>query len=153
MTTPLWVRCIVVNLTFKARLPENQAYPLALNTIGDHLRKVRLDRNMSQPEVAKVIKVSTDTITGWELNRNTPTPKYVKKIIEFLGYSPFVSEKATLNEQLYYTRLTLGLTQKQIAKQIGCNETTIRMIELNQGKAGVKIRYMLETFLIKNPIN
>lgn len=143
----MWVRCIVVNLTLKAKLPINQAYPLELNTIGDHLRKVRIDRKLSQKDLSKIISVTEDTITGWELNRNSPKPKYIKKIIEFLGYSPFKTENASLNEQLYYARLTLGLTQEEIAKEIGIDETTVRLIELNQRKIRLKTRKRLESFL------
>lgn len=50
--------------------------------------KKRLDLNLSQPQVAELINVTTDTITNWELNRNTPELTYIPKIISFLGYIP-----------------------------------------------------------------
>ena len=64
-------------------------YPAELNTLGDHLRKTRLDRGLSQSDVAEILKVAADTITGWELNRHQPSIKLAKAIIAFLGYIPF----------------------------------------------------------------
>lgn len=82
------VRCIFVNLTLKCKRPINPAYPVKLETLGDHLRKVRLDRGMSQGEVARLLQVTTDTITGWELNRHKPQARAIKLIYRFLGYNP-----------------------------------------------------------------
>jgi transcriptional regulator with XRE-family HTH domain len=103
-----------------------------LNTLGDHLRKVRLDRGLSQPDVARILKVTTDMVTCWELNRNQPTAKFAKAIIDFIGYFPFQS--TSMGEQLYYARLITGKTQKQVADLIGCDESNLRRIELDQRK-------------------
>ena len=112
--------------------PINPAYPAELNTLGDHLRKVRLDRGLSQPDVARILKVTTDMVTCWELNRNQPTAKFAKAIIDFIGYFPFQS--TSMGEQLYYARLITGKTQKQVADLIGCDESNLRRIELDQRK-------------------
>ncbi|MCB9284591.1 MAG: helix-turn-helix transcriptional regulator [Lewinellaceae bacterium] len=74
-------------IQFRAKRPVNPAYPAELNTLGDHLRKARLDRGLSQPEVARILQVTSDTVTGWELNRHKPRGKSARVIIEFLGYS------------------------------------------------------------------
>ncbi len=100
--------------------------------MGDHLRKVRLDRGLSQPDVARILKVTTDMVTCWELNRNQPTAKFAKAIIDFIGYFPFQS--TSMGEQLYYARLITGKTQKQVADLIGCDESNLRRIELDQRK-------------------
>ena len=113
-------------------MPINPAYPTKLNTLGDHLRKVRFDRGLSQPDVAKILKVTTDSIIGWELNRNHPTSKFAKAVINFLGYFPFTGDDHSFGEQLYYARLITGQTQRQVADQIGCDESNLRYIELGQ---------------------
>ena len=82
------VRCIFVNLTLRSKRPINPAYPKQLKTLGDHLRKVCLDRALSQPEVASQLKVTTDTITNWELNRYQPQTRFQDHIFRFLGYRP-----------------------------------------------------------------
>lgn len=63
-------------------------YPQELVTLGDYLRKARLDKKMFQSEVAKVLEVDEKTIRCWELNRNTPTAKLATRIISLLGYIP-----------------------------------------------------------------
>jgi len=48
--------------------------------LGDYLRKARLERKLSQPKVAKIFKVSDETILSWEKNNTEPIPKDVSKI-------------------------------------------------------------------------
>src|SRR5690606_29370696 len=104
------VRCIFVNLTLKCKRPINPVYPTNLNTLGDHLRKVRLDRGLSQPQVAKTLKVTTDTVTGWELNRHQPPARLAKRIIQFLEYIPSKGGKESLGTRLRLARQILGHT-------------------------------------------
>ena len=138
-------------IQLRGKKPTNPAYPAELKTLGDHLRKVRLDRGLSQPNVADVLKVSTDMVTCWELNRNQPTAKFAKVIIDFLGYLPFKSDGHSFGKKLYFARLITGKTQKLIAKELGCDESNLRHIELNRrtphGKTKEKIQvYILDAF-------
>jgi DNA-binding transcriptional regulator YiaG len=73
-----------------AKRPKNLAYPKEIVTLGDHLRKIRLDRQLIQNQVSISIGVTEDTITNWELNRNTPRKRYHSKIFKFLDYVPQV---------------------------------------------------------------
>jgi DNA-binding transcriptional regulator YiaG len=82
----------ICNIQLKAQKPNNKPYPKELNTYGDHLRKKRLDLNLTQSQVAKIINVTTDTITNWELNRKEPNHKHISKIISFLGYVSELNE-------------------------------------------------------------
>ena len=143
----MWLRCLVVKTSLKAKKPTNPTYPSELNTLGDHLRKTRLDRGLSQSDVAKIIGVTTDTITGWELNRHEPTAKFAKAIIALLGYFPFEFDNLSLGRQLYYARLVSGMTQKQTAKLIGCDESNLRHIELDQRKPQAKIREGIQEYI------
>ena len=145
------VRCLFVNLTLKCKRPINPAYPAKLNTLGDHLRKVRLDRGLSQPQVAKALKVTPDTVTGWELNKHQPSARLAKGIIKFLGYFPTNEQQGSLGKRLRQARQILGHTQEQAAKKMHCDESNIRYIELgkrNPQKDTIKRieRYILLTF-------
>ncbi len=115
--------------------------------MGDHLRKVRLDRELSQPDVAKILKVSTDMVTCWELNRNQPTAKFSRAIIEFLGYLPFTLEGCSLGEQLYYARLIAGKTQMQVAELISCDASNLRQIELSNRRPQEAMKSRLEEYI------
>ena len=49
-----------------AKKPTNSAYQEKLITLGDHLRKKRLDLGLFQKDVAVAIGVGTMTICKWE---------------------------------------------------------------------------------------
>lgn len=61
-------------------------------TVGDHIRKARIERQLFQREVADIIGISEDCLTNWENNRCSPQNKYKEKITLFLGYTPFKSQ-------------------------------------------------------------
>ncbi len=130
-----------------AQKPINMAYPTTPNTLGDHLRKVRLDRGLSQPQVAKLLKVTTDTITGWELNRYAPQARLAKRVIQFLGYFPFKTEDLSIGSGLHLARLVCGKTQKQVAELIGCDASNLRYIELDKRRPGKQTLAKIQGFI------
>ena len=144
---PSPVRCIFVNLTLKCKRPINPAYPKELKTLGAHLRAMRLDRCLSQSEVAKILKVTPNTVTGWELNRHQPPARLARKIIQFLGYIPFNGEGLSLGKKLYYARLLSGKTQEQVAAKIGCDESNLRYIELDRRRPGNRTLLKIQRFI------
>jgi DNA-binding XRE family transcriptional regulator len=120
---------------------------MELKTLGDHLRKTRLDRGLSQRIVASMLQVDTDTVTTWEMNRHQPTAKFAKSIIEFLGYFPFTLTGCSLGKKLYYVRLIRGKTQWQVAKLIGCDAATIRGIDLEQRKSFTRTSEKIQDYI------
>jgi DNA-binding XRE family transcriptional regulator len=70
-----------------AKKPKSEAYPTSLDTLGDHLRKRRLNLGMLQRQVAEVLGVDTTTITNWEKNRCSPSARMLPRIWRFLGFS------------------------------------------------------------------
>jgi len=65
-------------------------YPAAPTTLGEHLRKKRIDLSLSMTQLAKLLGLGiTDTaIEKWEKNQNRPTESHRCRIIEFLGFDP-----------------------------------------------------------------
>jgi len=63
-------------------------YPIDPKTLGEHLRKKRIDLQLSMPKLARMLGLGiTDTaIEKWEKNQNRPTPEHRTRIIEFLGF-------------------------------------------------------------------
>lgn len=135
----------MLKCTFKAKRPKNPGYPAALDTLGDHLRKTRLDRGLSQSDVARLLNVTEDTVTGWELNRHKPPARLAKVIIQFLGFCPYQAK--SLGKQLYYARLITGKTQKEVAKEIGCDASNLRYIELDRRKPQPKTWEKIKRFV------
>ena len=73
-----------------------------------------------------------------------PTAKFAQRIIAFLGYNPF-TENPTLGKRLYHARLMAGKTQEEVAKMTGCDESNLRLIELERRKPGGRtMRKILE---------
>ena len=68
--------------------PLPPAYPRELKTLGDHLRKRRLDLGLLQKQVADRLEVNAMTICNWETNRTSPQLRFVPRILSFLGYNP-----------------------------------------------------------------
>src|SRR2546426_8683450 len=65
-------------------------YPANPKTLGEHLRKKRIDLSLSMTQLAKLLGFGiTDTaIEKWEKNQNRPTESHRCRIIEFLGFDP-----------------------------------------------------------------
>ena len=120
--------------------------PRELRTIGDHLRKRRLDLGLVQREVAAQIGVSTFTATNWEVNRTVPAVRCLPGLIKFVGYVPFdVGE--TLPERIRAYRLIRGLSEKRLAKLLRVDESTIWRWESGKGKPVPRLRQRLKPIL------
>lgn len=52
--------------------------------IGQHIRKKRIEMGLKQSELAKLLGVCEDTITGWENGRTLPQIRNLKNINLFL---------------------------------------------------------------------
>jgi len=62
-----------------------KGYPQKPRNLGERLRKKRMDMGLFQKDIAKIIGVSTDTITYWEKGRTHPTKQNLEKVIDFLN--------------------------------------------------------------------
>jgi DNA-binding transcriptional regulator YiaG len=63
-------------------------YPDQPKTIGDHLRRRRLDLGLEQADVAKTFNVHRTSVQNWESSRYEPGTPMLAKIVAFLGYNP-----------------------------------------------------------------
>jgi transcriptional regulator with XRE-family HTH domain len=61
-------------------------------TIGEHLKKRRLELNWGQQQVAEVTGYTWLSVSNWERGVNRPTNKAMIPIIAFLGYDPRVEK-------------------------------------------------------------
>jgi DNA-binding transcriptional regulator YiaG len=69
-----------------------KGYPLEPKTLGEHIRKRRMDLKLFQHQVAEQLGVDKCTIHNWERNFSSPDPRLVPGIIEFLGTVPSRSQ-------------------------------------------------------------
>jgi transcriptional regulator with XRE-family HTH domain len=136
------------SVTLLAKKPHSEAYPKELSTIGDHLRKRRLDLGMLQRQVAQLMGVDTTTITNWEKGQCQPTLRMLPKLIEFLGYSPFPIESASIGERIKAYRREHGISQKELANLLGVDPGTLARCECGKspprGRLWVKLAPYLQ---------
>ncbi|MFA5143932.1 MAG: helix-turn-helix transcriptional regulator [Candidatus Omnitrophota bacterium] len=62
-------------------------YPKNPQSLGESIRKIRMDRGLLIKDLAGLIGVTEDTIINWELRSIAPHGKQLKKICTFLGGS------------------------------------------------------------------
>lgn len=82
------MRGILADITISAKKPLPKGIPSNPKTIGEYIRKVRLERRLMQKEVAELLGVTTSFIENWEAKKNAPSKRYHSKIGDFLNYVP-----------------------------------------------------------------
>ena len=96
-----------------------------VKTVGQHLKRRRLQLGLFQKDVARIIKVSEDSVTYWENGRSEPQIRYFPQIIRFLGYSPFKFDSTLFGEIIKKYRIENGLSHKKLGYLIGVDGSTI----------------------------
>lgn len=108
-----------------------KGYPDAPKTIGEHIKKHRLDLGLKQKEVATRLGVHFTTLQLWERGIGAPGVKPLPGIIRFLSYVPFNCDP-TVGGRIAFLRRCCGMTQEELAARTGCNPGTLWRWESNQ---------------------
>ncbi|MBI5241042.1 MAG: transcriptional regulator [Elusimicrobia bacterium] len=107
-----------------------------------------MDLGLPQSEVAQILGVDHATITNWELSHTFPGVQYLPKIYDFLGYCPTAPIKdRTLSQKIRLWRESLGLTQKQLAREAGVDESALHHWEAGRRRPTRRPRKRLSVFL------
>lgn len=75
----------VIRLRGRIPRPAYLEYP---RTVGEHLKKVRLDRRLPQKDAARAMGCNPVTLLQWEKGRVAPDVRFWPAILAFLGYDP-----------------------------------------------------------------
>jgi len=86
-------------------------------TLGDHLRRRRLELGLYQKDVAAQIGVTTSTIWNWE-HGWTIDLRYVPRVIAFLGYNPIPCPDGLMDRLAWY-KLVNGLPLEDLGAVMG----------------------------------
>ena len=87
-------------------------------TLGDHLRRRRIELGLFQKDVAIQIGVTTSTIWNWENNWSSITLSCMPKVIEFLGYNPIPCPDGLMGKLAWYKQVN-GLSLEQLGANMG----------------------------------
>lgn len=137
------MRCILIHALPCLRHEQQLRKPKAVyvseppSTLGDHIRKKRMEKRLFQTEVERLFNVTPACITYWENNRNEPQVQYYPSIIEFLGYFPFNLDTSTFMGRVKAYRYANGLSQERFAKMMRVDPATVNRWEEGKGR-GVK---------------
>jgi transcriptional regulator with XRE-family HTH domain len=105
-----------------------------------------MDLGLDQKEVAQIIGVSVFSIIHWENGQHAPEIGFIPTIIRFLGYDPD-PEPTSLGERMLAARRRLGITQRQLARRLAVDPTSVMRWE-RQGKTPTRaLRERIEAFL------
>jgi DNA-binding XRE family transcriptional regulator len=116
----------------KGQKPRPPGYPDRPETLGDHLRKRRLDLGISQRELAERIGVSKWCVENWERNRVQPSRTLARELRGFLGIE-VPAHPTPLAGRLMELRRSRNLTHAQVAGLLGVHRRTV--IRWEMGKA------------------
>ncbi len=101
---------------------------------------------MLQKDVAEQIGVDKTSVFNWEANSASPEIRYMPAIIGFLGYNP-LPEADTLGERLVRHRTSLGLSQKEAARRLGVDPSTLARWERGEREPAGGLLGRAERFL------
>lgn len=110
-----------VPIRLRARKPK--PFPETPHTLGDHIKRCRLARKLTQKEAGKLFGVTAWTVLNWEKGKTEPPTAAFRAILGFLGYDPFPPPR-TLSERLLACRRTMGWSVRQAARHLGVHEDT-----------------------------
>lgn len=65
-----------------------QVIPIEPRSIGEHLKRRRLELHLFQTDLAKIFGVDEATIRNWEKNTYQPGKQHMPAIAKWLGYDP-----------------------------------------------------------------
>jgi len=119
--------------------PIDSSYPKNPTSIGEHIRKKRMELKLFQKDLAILFGVSEDCITYWENSRSTPQIQYYPALIRFLGYYPFELDLTAFEGRIKAFRYINGLSQKQFATLMKINPRTAQQWEKGQGIKSISI--------------
>jgi len=103
-------------------LPLTDFEPRAL---GEHFRRCRLQRNLSQMGAAPILEVNPCTVLNWEKGNTEPPIEAQPALLQFLGYDP-LPEPRTLPERLLAKRRAVGWSIRQAARELEIDPGTWR---------------------------
>jgi transcriptional regulator with XRE-family HTH domain len=110
--------CQITLRAKKPQIEEFPRYPEKLETLGDYIRKRRLDLKLTAKQLGKILHVDMDTVYSWEYHKTNPNPRRLSKIIEFLGGEPDIQMRRFCGEKILAYRKQQGLSQRQLALKL-----------------------------------
>ncbi len=62
----------------------NPSYPREPKTLGERIRKARMDKGLQIKELARLVGVTEDTVINWEVRGRKPRRKSLRRLKELI---------------------------------------------------------------------
>lgn len=111
------------HVTLRGRKPR-PGYPEHPATLGEHLKKRRLDLGLRQKDVARELGVNFKTYENWEQGKYEPEVRFLPAVIRFLGYDPSPAP-VSLPDRIRAARRRQGISQRELARRLGLDPATV----------------------------
>ena len=121
-------------------------FPDSPHTLGEHLKKRRLELGLTQVQVSERLHISSATVLNWEADRTPPAVGHGPAILAFLGYDP-APEPETLTERMRALRRANGWTIARAARHLKVDPGTWGEWERTGRIAWPRYRSLVEVFL------
>ncbi|MGA7159787.1 MAG: helix-turn-helix transcriptional regulator [Bacteroidota bacterium] len=134
------------HIHLSAKIPQKVQYTEPPKTIGDHIKKRRLQLGWGAMQLAALLKVSKDTVYNWEKNRGEPMVHLIPRITQFLGYTPPLFAEQTAGQKIVAYRHVRGMSQRALAIELKVDPGTLGRWERDESLPTGKLKTRLEPF-------
>ena len=87
------------------------------------------------------------TVWNWEHDRTRPDLKLMPEVSAFLGYEPNHTPTETLSERIIAFRHRYGLSQRELAAQLGVDPCTVASWERGEHRPSPSLGKRLDAML------
>ncbi len=115
-------------------MPPPKGYPPVPQTMGEHIKRKRMDEGQQQQELAKMLGVHAASVRNWEKGRSAIQLDLVPRVLDFLGYDPRPCPRSR-GGRLMWLREREGMSQQELARRIGVDPSS-----LAQAEDGLRLR-------------
>lgn len=134
-------------LDLRTQRPLNSAYPKEIRTLGDHIRKKRIDLGLLQRDIARMLGVSKAVVWQWETNYTSVQTYLIPRVVEFLGYTPW-GAPMNFGQWFQMVRRTLGLSRKRLGRYQHIDESTLWRLESGKSEPTRQTEERLRALLL-----
>ena len=149
------MRLPICSFSIKAKIPSLSRVAIKPKTLGQYIRKTRLERGIPQHILAKEIGANSVYLSKWELNHPPVHPKYFNVLIDFLGFIPKLkSTYDRLGTRTQLWRMENKVSLNKFAEILNVQKEEIQRIEQVQHcKIDSQTETKINRFIKKKPIS
>jgi len=83
----------ICDIELIAKPPKPKGYPKKVKSLGDYLKRKRLNEKLSIEQVCYDLDILSSTLHRWENNKTKLRIESKYKIINYLGFTPIIKQK------------------------------------------------------------